>query len=138
MMVFFNAPVPVSNHVERAVRMSLEMQERVRGLRPGWTQRGYDLDLGIGFAAGFATLGEIGFEGRRDYAAIGNVTNLAARLSGVALGGQILTNQRTLSRIADLVDAEPLEPLTLKGLVRPVPVYNITGLRAARNSGDVS
>ncbi len=129
MMVFFNAPLPMPDHVERAARMSLEMQERARELRQGWVRRGHDLDVGIGLAAGYATLGEIGFEGRRDYAAIGNVTNLAARLSGAALGGQILTNQRTLSRIDHLVEAQPLEALTLKGLARPVPVFNILRLK---------
>lgn len=129
MMVFFNAPVQIEDHPTRAVRMSVEMRAKAAQLRHDWGKRGYDLGLGIGFATGYATLGEIGFEGRRDYAAIGNVTNLAARLSDIAQVDQILTNQRTLARIEKFVDAESLEPLQLKGFARPVPVFNIVGLK---------
>ncbi len=129
-MVFFNAPVPAEDHTERAVRMALEMRAKGNELHKGWLKRGYELGVGFALAAGFATLGEIGFEGRRDYGAVGNVTNLASRLSDVAHGGQILTNQRTLAKVEDLVDAEPLEPVQLKGFARPVPVFNILGLRA--------
>jgi class 3 adenylate cyclase len=79
-MIFFNDPVLCPDHTEKAIRMALDMRFRVVELRKGWLKRGYDLDLGIGLAAGYATLGNIGFEGRMDYGAIGNVTNLAARL----------------------------------------------------------
>ena len=128
-MVFFNDPIPQEDHTERAARMALEMQARVRELRPDWFKRGYDLDLGVGLAAGYATLGTVGFEGRMDYAAIGNVTNLAARLSAEAKGGQVLTNQRTLVKVEDLVEAEPVGELRLKGLSRPVAAFNILRLR---------
>ncbi len=128
-MVFFNDPIPREDHTEMAVRMTVEMQARAKALRPGWLKKGYDLDLGVGMAAGYATLGTIGFEGRMDYGAVGNVTNLAARLSSEAKGGQILTNQRTLSKIEDLVEAEPLEELHLKGFHRPVAVFNIVKLK---------
>src|SRR5262249_17338775 len=80
MMVFFNDPVPVENPAERAVRMALAMREAVDGLAGGWRRQGHELDLGLGLAHGYATLGAIGFEGRWDYAALGPVTNLAARL----------------------------------------------------------
>ncbi len=99
-MVFFNDPIPCSDHAEKAVRMALEMRVEVQHLRAGWMKRGYDLDLGVGLATGYATLGNIGFEGRMDYGAVGNVNNLAARLCSEAKGGQVLTNQRTLSMIA--------------------------------------
>jgi class 3 adenylate cyclase len=110
--------------------MALAMRETVSELRAEWLKTGYDLDLGIGIAAGYATLGNIGFEGRMDYGAIGNVTNLAARLCGEARGGQMLINQRTLSKIADLVEVEPLEELQLKGVNRPVAAFNIVKLKA--------
>ncbi|MEE9522019.1 MAG: adenylate/guanylate cyclase domain-containing protein [candidate division NC10 bacterium] len=133
-MVFFNDPIPRKDHTEVAVRMTVEMQARAKELRPGWLKKGYDLDLGVGIAAGYATLGTIGFEGRMDYGAVGNVTNLAARLSSEAKGGQILTNQRTLSKIEDLVEAEPLEELHLKGFHRPVAVFNIVKLKERAGS----
>lgn len=128
-MVFFNDPIPCEDHTERAVGMALEMRTSVEELRTGWLKKGYDLDLGVGLAAGFATLGNIGFEGRMDYGAVGNVTNLAARLCEEAKGGQILTNQKTLSKIEGCIEAEPLEELHLKGFGRPVAAFNIMKFR---------
>ena len=128
-MIFFNDPIPCADHTEKAVRMALDMQSKVEDLRAEWLKRGYELDLGIGMAAGYATLGNIGFEGRMDYGAIGNVTNLAARLCSEAKARQILTNQRTLSKIENLVEYEPLEELQLKGVARPVAAFNIVKLK---------
>lgn len=128
-MVFFNDPIPQEDHTERAVRMAMEMQVRVGDLRQGWLKKGYDLDLGVGMAAGYATLGTIGFEGRMDYGAVGNVTILASRLSSEALGGQILTDQKTLSKIEDLVDAESVGELKLKGFGRSTAAFNVLKLK---------
>ncbi len=128
-MVFFNDPIPFEDHTERAIQMALEMRARVKELRLGWLKKGYELDLGIGLAAGYAALGNIGFEGRVDYGAVGNVTNLASRLCGEAKGGQILTNRKTLSKIENLVEVEPLEELHLKGFVRPVAAFNIVNIK---------
>ncbi len=129
MMIFFNDPIALANPTANAVKMALAMQERFVPQRAVWKKRGYDLGLGIGIAQGYATLGAIGFEGRWDYACIGSVTNLAARLCSQAKGGQILTNQKTLSRIEDAVQAEPLGEVTLKGIAHPVPLFNITGVK---------
>lgn len=128
-MVFFNDPVPTPDHTERAVRMGIEMRERVRELRRDWVKRGYDLDLGVGIAAGFATLGNIGFEARIDYGAVGRVTNLAQRLSDAAKGGQILVDQKTLAKIETVAEYEPIEEMQFKGFARPVPVFNVVGLK---------
>lgn len=128
-MVFFNDPLPCDNHVERAVRMALAMREKVKELRRGWLKSGYELDLGLGLAAGFATLGNIGFEGRMEYGAVGNVTHLAFRLCDEARGGQILTNQKTLSTIDNRVETERLGEMELKGFARPVKVFNILNIK---------
>ena len=129
MMIFFNDPVPIPDPAERAIRMALEMRERVLHLVMVWQKRGYELALGVGIAQGFATIGAIGFEGRWDYGAIGTVTNLAARLCGEAKGGQILVHQRVATTIEDLADLEAIGPLTLKGLLRPVSAFNVIGLK---------
>ena len=129
-MIVFNDPIPLPSPIANAMKMALTMQEHFVPLREGWKKRGYDLDLGIGIAQGYATLGAIGFEGRWEYSCIGSVTNLAARLCGEAKGGQILTNQKTLSRIEDSVQAQPLGEHAFKGIAHPVPVFNITGLKA--------
>ncbi len=129
MLVFFNDPIPVANAAEEAVRMTVAVHEAFVVLRGQWSRRGYELDLSSGIAQGYATLGTIGFEGRRDYAAIGTVTNLAARLCSEAKGGQILTEQKTLCQVEELVDAASLGPITLKGFARPVPAIRVLGLR---------
>ena len=129
MMVFFNDPVQVANPEERALRMADAMRERIRVLRAEWRRRGWDLDLGMGIAKGYATIGAIGFEGRRDYAAIGSVTNLAFRLCTEASPGQILISQRIYAAVPDLVDAKEVGPLHLKGFHRPVVAYEVVHLK---------
>jgi adenylate cyclase len=129
MMIFFNDPVPVPDAAVRAIRMAVAMRERVGELIGKWKRQGFDLDLGVGIAQGYATIGAIGFEGRLDYGAIGTVTNLAARLCGEARPGQILVARRMLAQLEGLVDVEDAGELTLKGFHRPVPAGNVTRLR---------
>jgi class 3 adenylate cyclase len=95
-----------------------------------WRKRGTELGLGIGIAAGYATLGRIGFEGRYDYGALGPVTNLASRLSTSAQPGQILIGQRIFAAVEDAADAQPVGELELKGFGRPVPAYEVRALRS--------
>jgi adenylate cyclase len=127
MMVFFNDPIPLANPSANAVRMALAMQEDFAPLRAAWKKRGYDLDLGIGIAQGYATLGAIGFEGRLDYACIGSVSNLAARLCGEAKPGQVLISQRGM--LDELVKVEPVGEITLKGFQRSSTIYNVLDLK---------
>ncbi|HEV2281271.1 MAG TPA: response regulator [bacterium] len=129
LMIFFNDPVPCPDPALRAVRMAVEMRTRVTALAGAWRKRGHQLGFGMGIALGYATLGRIGFVGRSDYGAIGTVTNLAARLCSEAEAGQILISQRVHTMIEDAVEAEPLGDLTLKGLSRPVSVFNVLRLR---------
>jgi len=133
MMIFFNDPVTVDNPEERAVRMAEAMRARVRVLGAEWRRRGYDLDIGMGIAKGYATIGAIGFEGRRDYAAIGSVTNLAFRLCAEASSDQMLISQRIYTAVADLVDAKEVGPLQLKGFHRPIVAYDVVRLKQPRS-----
>jgi class 3 adenylate cyclase len=129
MMIFFNDPLPVPDPTERALRMALAMRDRVAQLATAWKRRGWELGMGVGIAQGYATIGAIGFEGRWDYGAIGNVTNLAARLCGEARAGQILISQRLLGTVDDLVECEPVGELTLKGFQRPVTGFAVLRLK---------
>ena len=134
MMIFFNDPVIVADHAERALRMAVGMRERVGTMSAVWRKQGYRLGLGIGIAQGFATIGGIGFEGRLDYGAVGTVTNLAARLCGEARDGQILTNRKTLSQFEELVQAEPIGELGLKGFSHAVAAFNVVALVPPRSA----
>ena len=131
LMVFFNDPEPVADHQFAAVRTAVEMRERFAILSTAWRKRGYELGLGIGIATGFATLGRIGFEGRYDYAAIGNSVILASRLSGAAAAGQILVSQRVLAAIEDRAELDPVPNLELKGFSHAMTAYAVTALGSA-------
>jgi CheY-like chemotaxis protein len=129
--VFFNDPVPCPDAPERAVRLAIEIRNRVWQLAERWSRLGYDLHPAIGIAQGHATLGRIGFEGRSDYAAIGRVTVFAERLCEAAEPGQILVSRRVYAATEQLVIAQPLGELTLRGLARPAEAFDVIGLEAA-------
>lgn len=128
-MVLFNDPLPCPEHELQAVRMAIAMQACADDLIARWGKRGFRLGLGIGIARGFATVGQIGFEGRMEYSATGTVANLAARLCDVAQAGQILICQRTCIAVDDRVEVESLGELELKGFSKPMPVYRAVALR---------
>jgi class 3 adenylate cyclase len=131
-MVFFNDPIPCDDAAERAVRMALELRDAVKVLSAQWFRRGHDLPVGIGIAQGFATLGRIGFEGRFDYAAIGSVTNLAARLCSDAGPWQVLVTDRVLAATEHVSVSEMVGDMQPKGFSRSVRVHNITALKKDR------
>jgi class 3 adenylate cyclase len=128
-MVFFNDPIECDDAAERAVRMALGIRDGVRDLATRWRRNGHDLPVGIGIAQGFATLGRIGFEGRFDYAAIGSVTNLAARLCSDAGPWQVLVTDRVLAATEHLAVAEVVGDVAPKGFSRSVRVHNISALK---------
>ena len=128
-MVLFNAPIPFPDHARRAVKMAVEMRDNIGRLTAKWRNRGHSLGFGVGIAVGYATLGQIGFERRLEYAAIGSVTNLASRLSDEAKAGQIIVSQRAYGMVEEWVEARPIEPLKLKGFHHPVAAVEILGWR---------
>ena len=130
-MIFFNDPVLQPDHVERAVRMAVAMRARFADLAVRWRKLGYELAFGVGIAVGYATIGRIGFDGRFDYGAIGNAVILASRLSSEAMGGQILLSQRAFAAVEDVIEADSVGELALKGFSRPVPAVNVIALRNA-------
>jgi class 3 adenylate cyclase len=128
-MIFFNDPIEIPDPEAQAIHMALAMRESFLPLKERWQRLGFELGLGIGISSGHATLGLVGYEDRQDYAAIGTVTNLAARLCGRAEDGQILVPERVLEPVGDLFDARFVDAFELKGLKRPVRVYEITAAK---------
>jgi len=129
-LIFFNDPVPVENPAERAVSMAIELQRAFQPIAESWAQRGHSVGLGIGIAQGEATLGVIGFESRWEYAAIGNVPNLAARLCGEARAGEILIDGQTERDVGHAVETESVEPLQLRGFQQPIVAFRLRGMRS--------
>jgi adenylate cyclase len=123
--LFFNDPIEVPDAPLRAIRLGCALREEMVGLTERWRKRGYALDFGAGIALGYATCGEVGFEGRSDYAAIGSVTNLASRLADEAVGGQVLITQRLYAEVEDVVEVAPAGEFELKGFSRPVPALSV-------------
>jgi class 3 adenylate cyclase/CheY-like chemotaxis protein len=132
LMVFFNDPVRCEDGPARAIRMGVAMRTRVRGLAETWARQGHDLSLGIGIAQGYATLGRIGFEGRHDYAAIGSVTNLAARLCAEAEPWQILCSERVYAAAGPVAVGEDAGVRELRGFSRSVHAFDVKGIDHAR------
>jgi adenylate cyclase len=131
-MVFFNDPAFQDDHAARAVRMAIAIRERFVEIGEEWRRRGHVLQVGIGIATGYATMGRIGFEGRYDYGGVGNAIILASRLSGEAAAGEILLAQRTFAAVDGEIAAEHAGDRQLKGFSRPMPVFRV----AAGDRGD--
>jgi class 3 adenylate cyclase len=125
LMAFFNDPRRLEGHQHVAVQAAIRVRDAFVDLAAGWQKRGYELGLGIGMAVGYATLGRIGFEGRFDYGAVGNVVILASRLSDVAAPGEILLSQRLNAAVEDTIATEPAEEHTLKGFGRTIQAFRV-------------
>ena len=129
MMIFFNDPVEIPDPAVKACRMTMDMQSRFEDLQKVWEARSYSLSLGVGIAQGVAIIGAIGFEGRRDYAAIGNVTNLAARLCSQAQGGQTIVCSVVAKNVSTVLPVRAMVSLILKGFDEPVETFEMGNSR---------
>jgi len=129
LMVWFNDPLPCDDPCGRAVRMGIGMRDRVAELAANWRKHDHNLGFALGMAHGYATLGRIGFERRFDYAAVGMVVNLAARLCGEAKDGQILIDSKIRAAVESLATTESVGELMLKGFNRPVKAFSVKGLQ---------
>ena len=136
LLIFFNDPTPVPNHQRVAIDVALGLHERFGELADAWGRLGHELGLGIGAASGFSTMGRMGFDGRYEYGAIGNVVTLASRLSDAAKAGETLISQRLHAAVEAMVEAEPIAPLQLKGFSRPTPAFRVMQRRDNRASID--
>ena len=129
LMAFFNDPLPVDQPALRAISMAAEVSSAMEDLRQSWELRGYDLGFGVGVAYGYANIGMIGFEGRRDYSALGPVVNLASRLCAEAADGEILIDLQAHAAAADAIVVGDPRDLSIKGFAQPVTVYAVEGVR---------
>lgn len=126
-MVFFGDPVPQEDHAARAVRMALDMQERIAELNEDWTTKyGEPLNVGMGITTGWVTVGNVGSTVRTDYTVIGNQVNLASRLADEAGTGQILVSERTMAAVESFVEGVEVDEVHLKGVNRPIKIYELT------------
>ena len=125
LMVFSNDPIPCDEPEQKAIDLALAMRDAFNEMNIDWQKQDYQLGFGIGIACGYATLGLVGYEGRFDYTANGNVVNLAARLCDEAVDGQILIGRRVYVRVEDRVEADTVGELEFKGFSAPIAVYDL-------------
>jgi adenylate cyclase len=132
-MVFFGDPVPMEDHAERAVWMSLEMREAMERLKDRWRSQGRrTFDPGIGINTGEVFVGNTGSSRRVSYTVLGDHVNLAARLEANAKAAQILISRATHDAIPGIESkfvVEPLPPIMVKGKAQPVEIYQVVSAR---------
>ena len=129
LMVFFGDPIRQDDHAVRAVRMAFEMRDRMQQMKDEWTvKHGESFQVGIGISTGWVTVGDIGTSSRSDYTVLGNEVNLASRLSDHASAGQILVTEATLDAVRPMVEASPVDEISLKGVRRDFRAYEINPL----------
>jgi class 3 adenylate cyclase len=126
-MALFNAPTRQPDHAVRAARAGLRLHEVVAAVtaqRPDWPR------FGVGINTGPALVGNIGAEQMRNFTAIGDTTNLAARLQGLAEPGQVVVGPGTAAQLGEAAVVEAREPVRVKGKREPVPAFLLRGLPA--------
>jgi adenylate cyclase len=132
-MAFFGNPEPQPDHAMRAVMMALEMQEAVNTLNQKWLTEGRrTIGVGMGINTGDVTVGNLGSKDFLDYTVIGDTVNLACRLEQNAKAGDIIITQATYDEVKQAVEAEPMEPIKVKGKSEPIPIYRVVKRMAGR------
>jgi class 3 adenylate cyclase len=129
LMAFWGAPAPVPDHATLAARAALQMQARMprvnRKVRRLQIDDLQPLTIGIGVCTGVVLVGNMGTPQLMQYTAIGDVVNVAARLCGTALGGEILVDDKTAALVDPDILPVPRGPLVVKGRGEPVLVHSI-------------
>jgi len=126
----FSAPLEHADHAERAAACALAMQRAMAGINREHAVSGRpQFEMGIGVNTGEAVVGNIGSEQRAKYAIVGSAVNVAARVEGATVGGQVFITEATYDRIRDIAEVTGPIPLDAKGLSEPLALYDLRSLR---------
>ena len=129
MLVFFGDPETKGDvdDAKSCLRMAIEMQRRIAGLNAEWRKTGIEdpFRVRMGINTGFCNVGNFGSDDRMDYTIIGAEANLAARLQSIAEPGGIVVSYETYALVRDIVVAQSLSPITMKGISREITPYTI-------------
>jgi adenylate cyclase len=135
MLIFFGDPETKGDaeDAKACLRMAIEMQERIAGLNAKWRNAGIEhpFRVRMGINTGYCNVGNFGSDDRMDYTIIGAEANLAARLQSIAEPGHVVISYETYALVRDIVAAEELKPITMKGISREVVPYAVNGILAA-------
>jgi len=124
-MVLVNAPVDCEKPAHSGIQLAIDMQAAVQSLAGTWNAGGCAVGFGVGIAMGPATVGTLGYHGRLDYTAIGNVVNLASRLCSLADDAQILVDPVVTGHVRDRVALESIGERPIKGYDQALEVFAV-------------
>src|SRR5262249_18177462 len=131
-MSLFGAPISHEDHARRAVLAALALQRSLQEAHLG-EPYGVECAFRMGLNSGLVVVGSIGDNLRMDYSAIGDTTNLAARLQQIAEPGTILVSESTSRLVQGAVRLEALPPVEVKGKTEPVPIFQVLGTLPRRS-----
>ncbi|MCP3476407.1 cache domain-containing protein [Bradyrhizobium sp. CCGUVB1N3] len=124
-MLLVNAPVACNKPANHAVQLAIDLQVAVQSIAGKWCAAGHAIGFGVGIAMGMATVGTVGYEGRLDYTALGNVVNLASRLCGLAKDAQILTDRTVAEKVKDAINLVSVGNHVIKGYDQPMEMFAV-------------
>jgi class 3 adenylate cyclase len=125
----FGAPLPHPDHAERGAATALAMQRAMAEINADHAARGLPpFEMGIGINTGEAVVGNIGSEQRAKYAVVGSAVNMAGRVEGATVGGQIFVTSSTYATIAAIAEVAPPVSVEMKGLSEPLVLYELRGI----------
>ena len=125
-MVVFGSPVEDYDHAVRAVKAAVRMQEKAKKIDQNLSEsNGLRLRIGIGVSTGKVFSGILGSLRIKEYTSVGMPVNIAARLQGIANGGEILISHKTFQKLSDKIDVETLPPVAVKGVNEPIMIYKV-------------
>jgi adenylate cyclase len=131
-LIFFGDPETKGDaeDAKACLRMAIAMQDRIAGLNAKWRNAGIEQPFRVrmGINTGYCNVGNFGSDDRMDYTIIGAEANLAARLQSVAAPGHIVVSYETYELVRDIVVAQALSPITMKGISREVIPYAVSGV----------
>jgi len=132
MLIFFGDPETKGDaeDAKACLRMAIEMQDRIAGLNAKWRNAGIEhpFRVRMGINSGYCNVGNFGSDDRMDYTIIGAEANLAARLQSIAEAGHIVISYETYALVRDIVVAQELQAITMKGISRAVVPYVVKGI----------
>lgn len=131
-MALFGAPLALEDHARRAVLAALELHANLQERPIKLEEMRLHVQMRIGLNTGLVVVGSIGDNLRMDYTAVGDTTNLAARLQQIAEPGTILMSDAATQLVQDDMQIEPLEPVFVKGKNEPLSVYQVLGRAPSR------
>lgn len=124
-LIFFGDPINYENHAERAVKMAIDMRNKIQELRKHWLEYGSNIDICSGINTGYVTVGNVGSAAQMNYTVIGHEVNIAHRLQLEAKVSQILITSSTFAGLKNMVETEEIKNVKLKGIYSPMTVFNV-------------